>query len=53
MRAGQRVAMWAGDVVYWLHEHHRAYAWITFLTTDENGAVVAEQRYEPYGEPQD
>ncbi|MFL7808105.1 MAG: RHS repeat-associated core domain-containing protein, partial [Anaerolineae bacterium] len=45
--AGQRVAMRANGVVYWLHGDHLG---STSLTTDASGNVVAEQRYYPYGE---
>lgn len=44
---GRRVAMRQGDVVYYLHGDHLG---STTLTTDQTGAVVAEQRYLPYGE---
>jgi hypothetical protein len=43
----QRVAMRDGDVVYYLHGDHLG---STSLTTDENGAKVAEARYLPYGQ---
>ncbi|MCP4543493.1 MAG: RHS repeat-associated core domain-containing protein, partial [Chloroflexi bacterium] len=44
---GQRVAMRAGDVLYYLHGDHLG---STSLTTDENGGVTARQLYYPYGE---
>jgi RHS repeat-associated protein len=40
--------MRSNDVVYWLHGDHLG---STSLTTNISGTVVAEQRYEPYGEP--
>jgi RHS repeat-associated protein len=44
---GQRVAMRQEGVVYYIHTDHLG---STSLTTDAGGAVVAEQRYLPYGE---
>ncbi|MCP4537322.1 MAG: hypothetical protein GY832_09260, partial [Chloroflexi bacterium] len=44
---GKRVAMRAGDVVYYLHND---YLGSTSLTTNENGGVTARQLYYPYGE---
>jgi len=43
---GQRVAMRADGVVYYLHGDHLG---STSLTTDASGAVVARQFYHPYG----
>jgi RHS repeat-associated protein len=43
---GQRVAMRAGGVVYYLHADHLG---STSLTTDAGGRVVARQLYHPYG----
>ncbi len=43
---GQRVAMRADGVVYYLHGDHLG---STSLTTDASGAVVARQLYHPYG----
>jgi RHS repeat-associated protein len=43
---GTRVAMRAGDVVYYLHADHLG---STSLTTDASGQVVARQLYHPYG----
>ena len=45
--AGQRVAMRSNGVLYYLHSDHLG---STSLTTNETGAVVAAQRYLPYGE---
>ncbi|MCP4543491.1 MAG: RHS repeat-associated core domain-containing protein [Chloroflexi bacterium] len=45
--AGQRVAMRAGDVVYYLHGDHLG---STSLTTNASGGVTARQLYYPYGE---
>jgi hypothetical protein len=44
---GQRIAMRRGDEVYYLHGDHLG---STSLTTDANGAKVAETRYLPYGQ---
>jgi hypothetical protein len=44
---GSRVAMRRGDQVYYLHGDHLG---STSLTTDQNGNVVAETRYLPYGQ---
>ena len=43
---GQRIAVRAGGVVYWLHGDHLGGA---TLTTDINGNRVSELRYTPYG----
>ncbi len=43
---GQRIAVRAGGVVYWLHGDHLGGA---TLTTDINGNRVGELRYTPYG----
>lgn len=45
--AGQRIAVRAGAVVYWLHGDHLGSA---TLTTDGSGNRVVEARYWPYGE---
>ena len=42
----ERVAMRAGDEVFYLHGDHLG---STSLTTDANGEVVSESRYYPYG----
>ncbi|MEM7128871.1 MAG: RHS repeat-associated core domain-containing protein [Chloroflexota bacterium] len=42
-----RVAMRNGDGVFYLHSDHLG---STSLTTDENGEVVSEKRYYPFGE---
>jgi RHS repeat-associated protein len=44
---GQRVAMRRGAEVYFIHGDHLG---STSLTTDSDGAVVAESRYLPYGQ---
>ncbi|MDY7041416.1 MAG: RHS repeat-associated core domain-containing protein [Chloroflexota bacterium] len=44
---GQRVAMNHGGVVYYLHSDHLG---STGLATDGSGALLAAQRYFPYGE---
>ena len=44
---GQRIAMRAGGVVYWLHGDHLGSA---TLTTGASGNWVGEARYTPYGE---
>jgi len=43
---GRRVAMCQDGVVYYLHTDHLG---STSLTTDQSSAVVAQQRYYPYG----
>lgn len=43
---GRRVAMRRGEVVHYLYGDHLG---STSLTTDSEGAVVAESRYLPYG----
>ena len=45
---GQRVALWQGDVVYYIHSDHLG---STNLTTDQSQQVVARQLYHPYGSP--
>jgi len=45
---GQRVAMRAGGVVYYLHGDHLG---STSLTTNSSGGVEARQLYHPYGDP--
>ena len=44
---GSKVALRQGDVVYYLSGDHLG---STSLTTDENGDIVSEVRYLPYGE---
>ncbi len=44
--AGQRIAVRAGGVVYWLHGDHLGSA---TLATDASGNRVGELRYTPYG----
>ena len=43
----ERVAMRAGDEVFYLHGDHLG---STNLTTDEDGEIVSESRYYPFGE---
>ena len=44
---GQRVAMRQGETVYYLLADHLG---STSLTTDDSGALTAEQRYKAWGE---